>query len=51
MKMLVRGTFGIPAEVMFRLLPFGDRPIYQFIEGFELYQYGRSLGLDGDALS
>lgn len=50
MKMLIRGTFGIPAEVMFRLLPFGDRPIYQFIEGFELYQYGRSLGLEGDAL-
>ena len=50
MKMLVRGTFGAPAEVMFRLLPLGDRPIYQFIEGFELYQYGRSLGLEGDAL-
>ena len=50
MKMLVRGTFGVPAEVMFRLLPLGDRPIYQFIEGFELYQYGRSLGLEGDAL-
>jgi hypothetical protein len=50
MKMLVRGTFGLPAEVMFRLLPFGDRPIYQFVEGFELYQYGRSLGLEGDSL-
>ena len=49
-KMFVRGTFGIPAEVMFRLLPLGDRPIYQFIEGFELYQQGRSLGLKGDEL-
>ena len=49
-KMFVRGTFGVPAEVMFRLLPLGDRPIYQFIEGFELYQQGRSLGLSGDSL-
>ena len=49
-KMLVRGTFGIPAEVMFRLLPFGDRPVYQFVEGNELYMAGRSMGLEGQAL-
>jgi len=50
MKLLVQGTFGIPAEVMFRLLSLGDTPFRRMVEGIELYQAGMAQGLEGDAL-
>jgi len=50
-KLLVQGTFGIPAEAMFRLLSLGDVPFRRFAEGLELYQIGRGKGLEGDALA
>jgi hypothetical protein len=50
-KLLVQGTFGIPAEAMFRLLSLGDVPFRRFAEGLELYNIGRGKGLEGDALA
>ena len=50
-KLLVQGTFGIPAEAMFRLLSLGDVPFRRFAEGLELYSLGRGKGLEGDALA
>ena len=50
MKLMVQGTFGIPAEVMFRLLSLGDTPFRRMVEGIELYQAGMAQGLEGDAL-
>ena len=50
MKLLVQGTFGIPAEVMFRLLSLGDTPFRRYVEGIELYQAGMAQGLEGEAL-
>ena len=44
-KLLVQGTFGIPAEAMFRLLSLGDVPFRRFAEGLELYNIGRGRGL------
>lgn len=49
-KLLVEGTAGMPAELMFRLLAAGDAPFYQSAyEGF-LHELGRLRGLDGKAL-
>ena len=50
-KLLVQGTFGIPAEAMFRLLSLGDVPFRRFAEGLELYNLGRGKGLEGEALA
>jgi hypothetical protein len=50
-KLLVQGTFGIPAEAMFRLLSLGDVPFRRFAEGLELYNVGRGKGLEGEALA
>lgn len=50
-KLAVQGTFGIPAEAMFRLLSLGDVPFRRFAEGLELYALGRGKGLEGDALA
>ena len=50
-KLLVQGTFGIPAEAMFRLLSLGDVPFRRFAEGLELYSLAKAKGLEGDALA
>lgn len=50
-KLLVAGTFGIPAETMFRLLSLGDIPFRRYAEGTELYQIGLARGLKGDDLA
>jgi hypothetical protein len=49
-KLFVQGTFGIPAETMFRFLSLGDTPFRRGTEGIELYQIGKSKGLKGEAL-
>lgn len=49
-KKFVEGMFGMTASGAFRLLVLGDRPFYRGMEGYELYQIGRQLGLEGDAL-
>ena len=51
LKLLVQGTLGIPAEVMFRFLSLGDVPFRRYVEGIELYHAGRAQGLEGDALA
>jgi hypothetical protein len=50
-KLAVQGTFGIPAETMFRFLTLGDTPFRRYVEGIELYQAGKAMGLEGDALT
>ena len=50
-KLLVQGTLGIPAEVMFRFLSLGDVPFRRYVEGIELYQAGKAQGLEGEALN
>ena len=49
-KLFIQGSFGIPAEVMFRFLSLGDTPFRRATEGIELYQMGKSKGLKGEAL-
>lgn len=49
-KMFVQGTFGVPAETMFRFLSLGDTPFRRMIEGMELYNRGLERGLEGEAL-
>ena len=49
-KLLAQGTIGIPAETMLRLLGLGDTPFRRAMEGYELYQAGLSMGLEGKAL-
>ena len=49
-KLFVQGTLGIPAEIMFRFLSLGDTPFRRYVEGIELYQIGKSQGLEGEAL-
>lgn len=49
-KLFVQGTLGIPAETMFRLLSLGDIPFRRFAEGIDLYQSGKEMGLEGEAL-
>ncbi|MCW4027764.1 MAG: hypothetical protein NWE76_09825, partial [Candidatus Bathyarchaeota archaeon] len=51
LKLLVQGTLGIPAEIMFRFLSLGDVPFRRAVEGIELYHAGRAQGLEGDALA
>ena len=49
-KLFVQGSLGIPAETMFRLLSLGDTPFRRFAEGIDLYQSGKQMGLEGEAL-
>jgi len=51
MKLLVAGTFGIPAETMFRFLSLGDIPFRRFAEATELYHLGLGKGLKGAELA
>jgi|11_taG_2_1085331.scaffolds.fasta_scaffold00298_7 hypothetical protein len=48
-KLLVQGTIGIPAEIMFRLLSLGDTPFRRMFEGIDLYEQATELGLEGEA--
>lgn len=50
-KLLVAGTFGIPAETMFRFLSLGDIPFRRFAEATELYHIGVGKGLKGAELA
>lgn len=50
LKLFVQGTLGVPAEIMFRFLSLGDTPFRRMVEGYELYQAGLNMGLQGDAL-
>jgi len=50
-KLLVAGTFGIPAETMFRFLSLGDIPFRRFAEATELYHIGVGKGLKGTELA
>jgi hypothetical protein len=50
LKLLAQATVGVPAEVMFRALSFGDIPFRRFAEAKELYNIGKSKGLSGEAL-
>jgi hypothetical protein len=46
-KLLFQGTFGMPAESMFRLLGLGDTPFRRYAEGLELSQIADARGLTG----
>ena len=46
-KLFVKGTIGIPAEVMFRLLSLGDAPFRKFAEGYSVYAEAKARGLQG----
>lgn len=46
-KLFVKGTFGIPAEVMFRLLSLGDAPFRKFAENYAVYGEAKKRGLQG----
>ena len=48
-KLFVKGTVGIPAEVMFRLLSLGDAPFRKFAENYSVYKEAKSKGLEGRA--
>jgi len=50
MKLAMKGTFGVPAEIMFRFLSLGDIPFKRFEEGLYAASVGRRMGLEGDAL-
>lgn len=47
-KLLFQGTFGMPAEGMFRLLGLGDTPFRRYAEKLELAQIADARGLTGD---
>lgn len=49
-KLLFQGTFGAPAEGMFRLLGLGDTPFRRYAEGLELMEIGKARGLKGKEL-
>ena len=49
-KLLFQGTFGAPAESMFRLLSLGDTPFRRYAEGLELRQIANARGLEGKEL-
>jgi hypothetical protein len=49
-KLLFQGTFGAPAESMFRLLSLGDTPFRRYAEGLELRQIADARGLEGREL-
>ncbi len=46
-KLFVKGTLGIPAEVMFRLLSLGDAPFRKFSENYAVYGEAKARGLTG----
>ena len=48
-KLAIKGTFGIPAEIMFRLLSLGDAPFRKFSENYAVYKEAkrRGLGVEG----
>jgi len=46
-KLFVKGTLGIPAEVMFRLLSLGDAPFRKFSENYSVYKAAKQRGLKG----
>ena len=48
-KLLVQGTVGIPAEIMFRFLSLGDTPFRRMFEGIDLYEQATEMGLEGEA--
>ena len=48
-KLWVKGTFGIPAEIMFRLLSLGDAPFRKFSENYSVYSEAKARGLEGQA--
>ena len=48
-KLLVQGTIGVPAEIMFRFLSLGDTPFRRMFEGIDLYQQATEMGLEGEA--
>ena len=50
-KKFLEAVGGTPANFMFRLLAFGDVPFFKFMEGYELYRIGKSLGLQGEELN
>ena len=47
LKLYVKGTLGIPAEVMFRLLSLGDAPFRKFSENYAVYKAAKQKGLKG----
>jgi hypothetical protein len=47
-KLFVQASFGVPAEIMFRMLSFGDTPFRRFIEGVETYQAAKQAGVTKD---
>lgn len=50
-KLFVQGTFGVPAEAMFRLLSLGDTPFRRYMEGITVYNEAKSRNLKGQQLS
>jgi len=46
----VEGTFGVPAETMFRLLNLGDKPFRKAAEYGTAYEIGKLKGLEGKEL-
>ncbi len=47
-KLWVQSTFGIPAEIMFRLLSLGDTPFRRYMEGVDIYQAALEAGVTKD---
>jgi hypothetical protein len=45
LKLAFQGSFGVPAEIMFRLLSLGDTPFRRFMEGVETYQAAKQAGV------
>ena len=45
LKLAIQGSFGIPAETMFRLLSLGDTPFRRYMEGVETYQAAKKDGV------
>ena len=50
-KKFLEAVGGTPANIMFRLLAFGDVPFFKFMEGYELYRIGKSLGISGEEMN
>jgi len=49
-KLRIQGTFGVPAELMFRFLSLGDTPFRKYMEGKVLYQAAKARKLEGREL-
>lgn len=47
-KLWVQSTFGVPAEIMFRLLSLGDTPFRRYMEGVDIYQAALDAGVTKD---